>query len=414
LADGNPHRVLAWAERVRASALRLPRVNAPDDPELRDLETDLRRVAAEIRRVESAGRSAQSLLSHQSKVETAIRRRTRLTAATAGRALVLPNTTAVARRLGARVLVEYVELDGRLHALTLAEGRLDSCELGPASQAHEELEWLRFALSHLAQRRKGPGRETAMAGATASALELDELLIGPLAPQLDSLAPIVLVPTGALHAVPWALLPSLRGRPFTVAPSLAVWFGLESRPLPRGSKTALIAGPHLRHARREVERLAEVYPRAAPLAGKAATAANAMRALEGAALAHFACHGHFRSDNPLFSSLELADGNLTALELQRLRRPPSVIVLSACNLALSDRRPGDELLGIAAALLGVGTRTIVASVAPIPDAAAANLMVAFHGELARGGSPATALARVQANLPARSAASAAFVCLGAG
>jgi CHAT domain-containing protein len=139
-----------------------------------------------------------------------------------------------------------------------------------------------------------------------------------------------------------------------------------------------------------------------------------MRALEGAALAHFACHGHFRSDNPLFSSLELADGNLTALELQRLRRPPSVIVLSACNLALSDRRPGDELLGIAAALLGVGTRTIVASVAPIPDAAAANLMVAFHGELARGAPPATALARVQANLPARSAASAAFVCLGAG
>jgi hypothetical protein len=70
---------------------------------------------------------------------------------------------------------------------------------------------------------------------------LDELLIGPLARQLDSVAPIVLVPTGALHAVPWALLPSLRGRPLTVAPSLAVWFGLESRPRRAGGKTALIA-----------------------------------------------------------------------------------------------------------------------------------------------------------------------------
>jgi CHAT domain-containing protein len=44
-----------------------------------------------------------------------------------------------------------------------------------------------------------------------------------------------------------------------------------------------------------------------------------------------------------------------------------VLVLSSCDLALTDRHPGDELLGLAAVLLAMGRRTIVASVVPIPD-----------------------------------------------
>ena len=95
--------------------------------------------------------------------------------------------------------------------------------------------------------------------------------------------------------------------------------------------------------------------------------------------------------------------------MQGLRRAPELVVLSACDLALSDRQPGDELLGLAAALLGMGTRTIVASVVPIPDAAAKRTMLAFHRNLAGGDAPATALAKAQAR-----AAVPGFVCLGAG
>jgi len=150
------------------------------------------------------------------------------------------------------------------------------------------------------------------------------------------------------------------------------------------------------------------------LSGKAATAAAALSALDGTALAHVACHGRFRADSPLFSSLELADGPLNVHDLQRLRRAPEIIVLSSCDVALSERHPGDELLGLAAALLAMGTRTIVASVVPVPDAAARKLMLAFHRELAAGAPPATALARAQAGLQRRSAALAGFVCLGTG
>jgi CHAT domain-containing protein len=201
----------------------------------------------------------------------------------------------------------------------------------------------------------------------------------------------------------------LRGRPLVVAPSLAVWLGLAGLPRSRRRRTALVAGPRLRHSTREVSELASLLPAATVLTGKQATAKAALAALEGAALAHVACHGRFRGDSPLFSSLELADGPLNVYELQGLRRAPELVVLSACDLALSDRHPGDELLGLASALLGMGARTIVASVAPVSDATAKRVMLAFHRNLAAGDGAAAALAKAQAG-----SATASFVCLGVG
>jgi hypothetical protein len=192
----------------------------------------LRRLAAQIRRAESAGRSTQSLIAEQNRLETAIRRRTRVAAAAAGRPLPIPRASEVARRLGPRALLEYVELDGRLHAVTVVSRRVRVARPRPSGRVHEELEWLRFALARLAEQRGGPGRDAALGGATASAGALDELLLGPLASVVDSAESVILVPTGSLHAVPWSLLPSLRGRPVVVAPSVAVWMGLESRAPP--------------------------------------------------------------------------------------------------------------------------------------------------------------------------------------
>jgi CHAT domain-containing protein len=227
-------------------------------------------------------------------------------------------------------------------------------------------------------------------------------------------APLVIVPTGALHALPWGALPSFHGRPLVISPSLSLWMELSERPRSRRRKPAVIAGPRLRHARAEAKEIGALLPGAIVLGGRDATAANALEALEGASLAHVACHGRFRPDSPLFSSLELNRGTLNVHDLQLLRRAPEIMVLSACEVALSERHPGDELLGLAAALLAMGTRTIIASVVPVPDAATRRLMLAFHHELAVGTLPATALARAQAGLQRTSAALAGFVCLGTG
>jgi CHAT domain-containing protein len=239
------------------------------------------------------------------------------------------------------------------------------------------------------------------------------MLVNPVGAMLGD-APLVIVPTGPLHALPWGALPSLRRRPLVVAPSLAVWLGLNARAPVRGERIVLAAGPRLRHADAEVRDLAALLPESVLLRGHAATATATLAALDGAALGHLACHGRFRADSPLFSALELADGPLTALELQALRHPPDVLVLSACDLALSSRQPGDELLGLASALLAMGTRTIVASVVTVPDARARRLMLAFHRELMAGASPAVALARAQSRLHGADAVLAGFVCLGSG
>jgi CHAT domain-containing protein len=413
LDTDKPAAILVWAEHLRGNALRLPLVRPPADPELRARQTELRQVASQIRQAENTGKPARGLVACQVELEAAIRARSRLVRGHGGAVAPIPRPREAVEALGERVLVEYVELDGVMRAVTLACGRTALHELA-AVDAAAQLEWLRFALRRWVRGGTSSARRAAhLANAHAAAAELERMLLEPLLPVLGD-APLVVVPTGELHALPWSALPSLRDRPVTVAPSLSLWVDRANRLRSRRRNIALVAGPHLRHATREVRELATVHPRAAVLHGDEATAGNAMSALDGAAVAHVACHGRFRADSPLFSSLELADGPLNVHELQRLRRAPELLVLSSCDLALSERHPGDELLGLAAALLAMGTRTIVASVVPVPDAAARRLMLAFHSELAAGAPPATALARAQAALHGRSAALAGFVCLGVG
>ena len=223
----------------------------------------------------------------------------------------------------------------------------------------------------------------------------------------------MIVPAGPLHALPWAALPGLRGRAVTVAPSAAAWLrAATSAPAARGA-AVFVAGPGLAFAADEVAEVAALYEGARVVTGAAASAEATATALDGASLGHVACHGRFRADAPLFSALSLDDGPLTAFDLERLARAPDLLVLSACDLALSATHPGDELLGVTAALLALGTRAIVASVVPVPDDAARTLMRAFHERLAAGATVAEALATAQAGA-VEEAALGGFVCLGAG
>jgi CHAT domain-containing protein len=182
----------------------------------------------------------------------------------------------------------------------------------------------------------------------------------------------------------------------------------------------LVAGPRLPAALNEVDSLRQILPGARVLVGAQAGAEQVLDALDGVALAHVAAHGTFRTDNPLFSAIELADGPLTAYELERLRRPPGCVVLSTCDSAQSTVAPGDELLGFTAVLLGLGTRTLIASVLPVPAESTVALMVALHRRMSDGVSPAEALALARQDTLAHNpddqafATAAAFACFGTG
>jgi CHAT domain-containing protein len=105
-----------------------------------------------------------------------------------------------------------------------------------------------------------------------------------------------------------------------VAPSAALWLRADTASH-RPGRIVLVAGPGLPDAAREVEELQALYPAAECLDGDLATVEAVKAVLDGAELAHVAAHGRFRADNPLFSSIELADGALTVYDLGL--RPPS-------------------------------------------------------------------------------------------
>ncbi|MGH3930642.1 MAG: CHAT domain-containing protein, partial [Pseudonocardiaceae bacterium] len=146
--------------------------------------------------------------------------------------------------------------------------------------------------------------------------------------------------------------------------------------------------------------------------------AAVLASLATASLVHLAAHGRLSADNPLFSDLLLSDGPMVVYDVEQLDQVSHTVVLAACDSGRSVVRIGDELLGLSATLIARGAAQLVASVVPIPDAETASLMVAFHRRLADGQPAAVALADAQKELrneePVTLAATAGFVCIGAG
>ncbi len=423
--DVRADQVLRWAERGRAQRL-LHTISPPADPLLARRLAELRATVADIEQAHRAGERAGKLLHHQAALERLIRDHCRQRPGEPGaRWAEPPRPEILGRALGGAALLEFIEVDEVLHAVTLVDGDIRLHRLGDAGQARRLADALSLALHRLVAARSDPGSDAGWVTLRRRAGQLDESLLRPLAGHLGD-RPLVLVPTAALQAVPWSTLPSCAGRPVTLAPSAALWLSAtqgysaqRSAAGGRGGPVLAAAGPDLPGAQAEVETIAGVYGDAAiSLSGAAATVEAVGAALRGASVAHLATHGRIRGDNPLFSSLLLADGPLTVYDLERLDAVPHTVVLAACDAGRSVVRAGDEPLGFSAAFLGLGTRQLVAAVVPIPDGAAVELMTSFHRLLANGMSAAEALARVQhqgaGGPPGARAAAAGFVCMGAG
>ncbi|WP_067069475.1 CHAT domain-containing protein [Carbonactinospora thermoautotrophica] len=409
LEEGRAREVLRWSERWRAGALRQRPVRPPEDSRLAEDLAALRQVVSRIAEEGLAGHDTTRLRAERLRLERAICNRSRHARGPGGRAAEL-DLGALAEALGDRALVELLRLDERLHAVTMVDGRVRLFTLGEYAETLRETESLRFSLNRLARRHGGePLLAAARLALRYAAGRLDEILFAPLRSTLGD-RELVVVPTGALHALPWTVLPTCAGRPVAVAPSARTWLATvrgASRPGTAG--VALVAGPGLEHAEPEVRDLAHRYREARLLAGQDATVQAVSTAIDGADLAHIAAHGHFRADNPLFSCLDLVDGPLTVYDMERLEQAPRRLVLSACDSALSAVRPGDELMGLASAVFALGTSTLVASVTPVPDDETRRLMTDLHDRLVGGTPPARALAEAQ-----QAVGVDGFVCFGAG
>jgi hypothetical protein len=303
-------------------------------------------------------------------------------------------------------MVELVDVAGRIHALVVARGRVSHFRLGDVSDAEQLVSLSRFALRQIARGR--PAEVADLGG------RLQDALLGDAARALRD-GPVVVSPTSRLLTAPWGLLPALSDVPFTVVPSAALWLRAQSTEARPGARV-LIAGPGLESGGAEIPVLFERHPEAVLLRDGAATVERCLAALDGAAVAHIAAHGRFRQDSPMFSSLELDDGPVTVHDLERLGRAPYRLVLSACESGVVAPIGAGEMLGLASAMLSMGTAGIVSSVAAVNDSATAVVMLDVHRALDDGEDLGTVLLRARRlshGDDLRRATAAAFLAIGA-
>jgi CHAT domain len=431
LAGGSPRQVFSWTERSRAQSFRVLPVRPPADPHVAAVLTELRQLSFRIRDAELAGTPPGAAhLARRTELQRELRERS-WGIGGPGAVHATPDVAAVTAALtvSGQVLVSLAVHDKQLLAVTIAGNKFRLTHLGPLAPVAEAARRLTADLDVLAGRRL-PARLSAVISESVKrrVMELDAALLAPLRPVIGSASDrgVVLIPVGELAAIPWAMLPSLLGRPFTVCPSAAAWLSAVQAsgqppgrtpgqtPGQTGGSPLLVAGPGLGHAVSEVTGIAAIYPGSTPLTGAGATVDATLRALDGSPLAHLATHGHHDQENVLFSRLDLADGPLMAYDVQGLSAPPRHVVLSACDAGRAVVRVGDELLGFTAALLHIGTPTVISSVTRVADEVAFGLMTAYHQVLSTGTRPATALALATASVATSDAPVTPFVCFGAG
>lgn len=413
LDRGDPLAVLAAVDTRRSLTSRLPPVRAGADPGYTELLGELRDVVSRLETPDETPEERAVLVGRLGRLEAAITERERRRPGTAGGPPAEIAGDELLGRLGSRTAVSYFVDRGRIRAVVASPGALRLVDAGPAPPVGAEVRSLVFSLGRLAAGRGSPASlDAARLAAEEAARSLDAALLGEVGEDGE----LVIVPTGILHRLPWRALPSLSRRPFVVSPSLTAWGVAADRRSPSGPPSWLgVAGPGLAAAPDEVRRIAALYPGGRALTGGEATTARVRHELAASDAAHIAAHGAFRTDNPLFSSVRMADGPLTIYELELLPAVPRLVVLSACDSGVNEVTRGDALLGLSSALLGLGAGVVVGPAVSVPDGEAAAVMVRFHELLRLSGSPAAALAGVGGDDGHRRwATERAFVVFGAG
>jgi CHAT domain-containing protein len=411
-----PRLLLAWSERWRATALAVPAVRPTDDPKLNAGLAALREVTKSLEKAQGKGTPTATLRREQQRLEGVVRARSLQARGERGHGAAVIGVAELLDQLGDNLLIEIVDVDGVLHVLVCGAGRVRQLIAGRTQDAVRAAEFARFALRRLAHSRPGHDPDSALAILKAAGPDLQDAILGPAADHLGD-RPVVVVPPGRLHTIPWALLPALGGRAFSVAPSAGAWMRASATAPPSRRRVMLARGPGLLTDGAEVPLVARLYDEVTMLSGDEATAGRVLSALDGAWLAHIAAHGRFRADSPLFSSLRMHDGPLTVYDFEQLRRAPYRLVLSSCDSGVLAPVGADELLGLVSSLLPLGTAGIIAGVVPLNDQAVVPLMVTLHRYLRAGQGLAESMLSVRQDIDGdliQRAAAMSLLALGAG
>lgn len=285
---------------------------------------------------------------------------------------------------------------------------------------------------------------------------LSQTLVSPVAREIGGKSHLIVLPDGAMNAVPFELLTRQAGayRPliadFTVrnAPSLRfIEFARQKQARAGGGffavadpvypKTIELAGlsagelqtitrsnvagnfAPLPETRSEVTSIARLLgnEQSVMLLGDKATESEVKRAdLKRFRYVHLATHGILGGDVPGIGEPALVmaeekgeDGFLTASEAEKLGLQADLTVLSACNTGSGEYYTGEGVMGMGRAFLVAGSRSVLVSLWPVESKATEALMVSFYRNLRAGQGAAEALrnAKLEMQMPAAPSAAPA-------
>jgi tetratricopeptide (TPR) repeat protein len=393
LRSGSPAAVLHLVEQARAVSTRLPQMRPPGDDRTAELLSELRHVEEEARGLEgdvAALEELDALRARAERLQREIRGRAWEVEGEQGSAAASPRLGRVRDAAGEYgvAFVTFARHRGRWVAVSVCGRRSEIAELAEVSVVCGLVHRVRADLDALAMpAMPAPLRSSVRRSLHADLRRLDDLLLGRF--RLGD-RPAVLSCSGDLLFLPWGLLPTRLGVSTVVTPSAALWLARQSGRRPAEPRVVGVAGPDLRRSADEAELVQTIWPAGSALTGERATTARTHEALASADLVHVAAHGTHRQDNPLFSSVRMADGHLYAYEIDA--GLAGCVVLSACEAGLATLRPGDESLGLSHVLLQLGTSAVVAGVARVGDDVSAWLMERVHRQMQGGTDSATALA----------------------
>ncbi|KGN31725.1 hypothetical protein N802_02865 [Knoellia sinensis KCTC 19936] len=384
--SGSPDELFDSVERWRAASHRTPPLRPSDDAQTLELVGRLRRLRRESG--DAAGQHNHEVTALQEAITT----RLRTVKGDRANEGLRPTTASAARQLSTHrgaTVVTFHEMRGAIVRLVVNGSRIRQSVVGAAKD-----------VATAATRATADARAAALARPSMAAFldrarmrslrDVDDMLLSGV----EFAGTVVIVPTAGLAALPWRTLPSLRNHPVLAAPSVTAW-ARRADAAAAPVAVAALAGPGLPRSRQEVGAVAEVWGRhtesSSPLTPNAYAASSDVRAaLSSASVVHLAAHGHHVDQSPLFSSLDMVDGPVFAHELTA-PLAAELVVLSACDVGRSRGRPGDEPLGLAAALLSLGVQCVVAATNPVHDDVAASAMARLHEHLVAGIDVATAL-----------------------
>lgn len=241
---------------------------------------------------------------------------------------------------------------------------------------------------------------------------LHDVLIGPIEKDVASKKALVLIPAGRLNFLPFAILTDSQGTPLLdkkLILELAKptdFLRIANTAAKPISNVVVYANAtlDLPAASLEGENITQLFEGSKLFDGEAASKENFLRHGGGKDVLHLATHGMWDTSDALNSHLKLAKGQrLSQQEIFEMDLGETTLVtLSACNTAMSQRHDVDFVASLAEAFWIAGSRSVVATLWSVDDESTGRLMTSFYQGLKDGKSKSEALRQAQLDVKSES------------